>query len=58
MMIKEIGRWNCALDGIKSGKPVCPECGTEIAHYCGAYSHEKVFVSERKQSICQTICSE
>ena len=42
----EIGCWNCALEGVKSGKPCCPECGTEIAHYCGAYSHEKVVVEK------------
>lgn len=39
---EEVGCWNCALDGTKSGKPVCPDCGAEIAYYCGAYSHEKI----------------
>lgn len=43
---KEIGCWNCALEGVKSGKPCCPDCGTEVAHYCGAYSHDKVLVEK------------
>ena len=41
--VKEIGCWNCALDGVKSGKPVCPDCGTEIAHHCKEYSHEEIY---------------
>lgn len=41
-MIEEVGCWNCALDGVKSWKPVCPDCGTEIAHHCKEYSHEKI----------------
>ena len=31
---EEVGCWNCALDGVKTGKPVCPDCGTEVARYC------------------------
>lgn len=38
----KIGCWNCVLDGIKKGKPVCPDCGTEIAPLCKAYSHKKI----------------
>lgn len=38
----EIGCWNCAISGIKNGKPVCPDCGTKIAPLCKAYSHEKI----------------
>lgn len=41
---KEIGCWNCALEGVKSGKHCCPDCGTEVAHYCKEYSHEKILV--------------
>ena len=40
----EIGCWNCAISGIKDGKPVCPECGTEIAPLCKEYSHKKIRV--------------
>ena len=49
-MIEEVkvGCWNCAVEGVKSGKTVCPDCGTEVAQYCGAYSHEKVCVENRK----------
>ena len=43
---EEIGCWNCVLDGVKSGKPVCPDCGTEIAHHCKEYSHEKILVKK------------
>lgn len=46
--IKEIGCWNCALDGVKSGEPVCPDCGTEIAHNCKKYRHEKVYIEKSK----------
>ena len=42
MKIEEVGCWNCALDGAKSGKTICQDCGREVAHYCGAYSHEKI----------------
>ena len=38
----EIGCWNCVIRGIKKGKPVCPDCGTEIAPLCKEYSHEKI----------------
>jgi hypothetical protein len=47
MMIEEIGCWNCALDGIKSGKSVCPDCGTERAYYCKKYSHQKVVCDKK-----------
>lgn len=47
-MIKEIGCWNCALDGVKSGKFVCPDCDTEIAHNCKKYRHEKIYVEKSK----------
>lgn len=40
----EIGCWNCVIRGIKKGKPVCPDCGTEIAPLCKEYSHEKKYV--------------
>lgn len=43
---EEVGCWGCAVDGMKTGKPVCPECGTEISHLCGSYSHEKVWVEK------------
>lgn len=43
---EEIGCWSCAVDGIKTGKPVCPECGTEKSHFCGSYNHEKVWVEK------------
>ena len=46
MMIEEIGCQNCALEGAKSGEPVCPNCGTEIAHYCKKYRHEKIYVEK------------
>jgi len=47
-MIEEVkvGCWNCAVEGVKSGKLVCPDCGTEVAQYCGAYSHEKICVEK------------
>ena len=52
-MIEEVGCWNCALDGVKSGKTVCQDCGREVAHYCKEYSHEKIWVEksemERKE---------
>ena len=38
---EEISCRSCVVDGIKTGKPVCPDCGTEIAYYCGMYNHEK-----------------
>lgn len=43
---KEIGCWNCALEGVKSGKHCCPDCGTEVAYYCKEYSHEKILVEK------------
>ena len=46
MTKEEIGCWNCILDGVKSGEPVCPDCGTEIAHNCKKYRHEKVAVEK------------
>jgi hypothetical protein len=46
---EEIGCWSCAVDGMKTGKLVCPDCGTEISHYCGMYSHEKVVVSKMER---------
>jgi hypothetical protein len=46
MMIEEIGCWNCALDGVKSRKFVCPDCGTERARSCGLYIHEKIQVEK------------
>ena len=45
MTIEEIGCWDCVLDGVKSGKSVCPDCGTDTAYYCKKYSHQNV-VSE------------
>lgn len=45
---EEIGCWNCALEGIKTGKPVCPDCGTEIAHHCNKYNHKKVEVETQE----------
>lgn len=52
-MIEEVGCWNCALDGVKSGKTVCQDCGREVAHYCKRYSHDKIWVEkpevERKE---------
>ena len=45
----EIGCWNCAISGIKNGKPACPDCGTEIAPLCKEYSHEKIRIV--KQSL-------
>ena len=45
-MIKEVGCWNCALDGVKSGEPVCPDCDTEKARHCGLYIHEKIQVEK------------
>ena len=43
---KEIGCWNCALEGVKSGNHCCPDCGTEVAYYCKEYSHEKILVEK------------
>jgi hypothetical protein len=45
-MIEEVGCWNCALDGVKSGKSVCPDCGTERARNCDLYIHEKIQVEK------------
>jgi hypothetical protein len=45
-MIEEIGCWNCALDGVKSGKSVCLDCSTERARYCGLYIHGKIQVEK------------
>lgn len=49
--LAEIGCWNCAISGIKNGKPVCPDCGTEIAPLCKAYSHEKIWVKKPENDI-------
>lgn len=46
MTKEEIGCWNCALDGAKSGEPVCSDYGTEIAHNCKKYRHEKIYVEK------------
>ena len=48
---KEIGCWDCALDGVKSGKFVCPDCGTEIAHNCKEYSHKKIWAEKSEREI-------
>lgn len=52
-MIEEVGCWNCALDGVKSGKTVCQDCGREVAHYCKEYSHEKI--SHRMDTITRAV---
>lgn len=46
---EEVGCWNCALEAAKSGKPVCLDCGTEVARYCKEYSHEKIWVHKSEE---------
>ena len=53
----EIGCWNCAINGMKNGKPVCPDCGTEIAQFCKEYSHEKIWVKKPEQEPCEDAVS-
>jgi hypothetical protein len=39
---EEIGCWDCAVEGAKSGKLVCPDCGTDRARFCNKYRHERI----------------